>query len=109
VLVDAARGFERAANGIGRNFVEDDPFDGHLARGPKHLHQVPTDAFPLAIFVRGDDEAPRTVEQLLKFPDDLSLRRRNNVQGLEIPLYVDAQPRPRLLFQRRRDFRRGFR
>jgi hypothetical protein len=63
----------------------------------QHLQQVPGDRLALAVLVRREQELVGVGEQLLQLADLLPLVRVDDVEGLELVVDVDAEPRPRLL------------
>jgi hypothetical protein len=67
---------------------------GHL--GLERLEQVPGDGLALAVLVGGEVELVRVLEQRLELGHLRPLVRRDDVEGLEVVVDVDAEPRPRL-------------
>jgi hypothetical protein len=91
--------FPRIANGVLDgllgDFGEDHAFDGHL--GLQQLGQMPADAFPLAVFVGGENQLLSIFERVLQFLDDFFALLGHDVQRLELALDVHSQLGPRLL------------
>src|SRR5215471_17331642 len=61
------------------------------------LQQVPGDRLALTVLIRGEQEFVRAVEQLPELRHLGLLVRIHDVQGLEVVVHVNPEPRPRLL------------
>src|SRR5262252_652833 len=61
------------------------------------LQQVPGDRLALAVLISGEQELVRAVEQLPELRHLGLLVRVHDVQGLEVVVHVNPEPRPRLL------------
>jgi hypothetical protein len=81
--------------------VEDHPPHGHLR--VQHLAQVPRDRLALAILVGREQQLVGVLELRLQVGDDFLLARVDDVQRLEVLVDVDAEARPLLALQLRRD------
>src|SRR5699024_10204373 len=80
--------------GLG-DLVEDHPLDRDL--GLEDLEQVPRDGLTLAVGVCGQQELVHAGQFLLELGDLLLLVRAHHVDGLEVVVGVDPEPRPPLL------------
>jgi hypothetical protein len=74
--------------------VEDHPANRHLRL--EHLAQVPGDRLALAILVGREQDLVGLLDVLAEGGDHLLLLRADHVEGREVVLDVDAEPRPRL-------------
>ena len=92
---------QRLADGFLGDLVEDHPLHRNLRR--QQLQQVPADAFPLAVFVGGQQQLIRTLQRILQFTHHLFLVLRHHVQGLEVGFGVDTEVGPFLTLGGRRD------
>ena len=80
------------ADGFLGDLVKHHPLHRNL--GGQQLQQVPADAFPFAIFVRGQQQLIRTLQGIFELPHHLFLVLRHHVQGLEVGFSVDAEVGP---------------
>ena len=83
------------------DLVKHHPLDRHL--GGEQLQQMPADALPFAVLVRGEQQLFGSLEGVLQLADDLFLVLRDHIEGLEIGLGVHAKIRPFLTFCRSGD------
>ena len=93
LLVHPARVGEGGLDGRARDFVEGDALHGNT--GLQDLNQVPTDGLALPVLVGREDEFLRPSRLLAQGGDVLLRFRRDDVDGLEVPVDVDAQAAPR--------------
>ena len=68
------------------------PPHGHLRI--QELLQMPTDAFPFPVFIRGQQELVSALESVLEFLHHLFLILRHHIQGFEVVGRVDAEIGP---------------
>jgi len=84
--------------------VEDHPAGGDL--GLELLEQVPGDGLALAVLVCREVELVGVLEERLELGDLLLLVGRDDVEGLEVVIDVDAEAGPRLGAELLRDLGR---
>ena len=99
--VELARVLQGAADRLLGDLVEDHAPHGHL--GVEQLAQVPADALPLPILVRGQQEAIGALEGVLELLDHLFLVLRHHVERSEVVGGVHAEVRPLLALLGHRD------
>ncbi len=97
VVVNLPRGGQCIGDRLFGDFVEHQPVDGDL--GLEHFLQMPTDRFPLAIFVRREVQVVGLFEGIFELLDLLLLVGGHDVERLEIVLDVDAQVCPSLVLE----------
>ena len=88
-------------DGVLGDLVEHHPLDRHL--GVEQLQQMPADRFPLAVFIRGQEQFISALEGVLELLDDLFLVLRHHIEGLEVVFGVDPGLGPLLRLMARRD------
>ena len=93
-LVYLTRVGDGAGDRLRGDLVEDHPAGGHL--GLELLEQVPGDGLALAVLIRREQELVGVLEQALELGDLLTLVAVHDIKGLEVVVYVDAEPGPRL-------------
>ncbi len=93
---------DRPGDRFGGDLVEDHALDRDRRR--QHLEEMPRDRLALAVFVRGEIQLVRVLEQPLEIGHDRLLRGRHDIEGLEAVVHVDAEPGPVLALVRRGDF-----
>ena len=95
VAVDLPRMLERFLDGLFGDFVKHQPMDRHL--GLEQLIEMPTDRFPLAVFVRRQVKVFGVFQQPFELADLGRLAGRNDVDRVEVVVDVHPQVGPLLL------------
>ena len=103
-VVELGRVGDGAGDRLRGDLVEDHPAGGDL--GLELLEQVPGDGLALAVLVCRQVELVGVLEQRLELGDLLLLVGRDDVEGLEVVVDVDAEAGPRLRAELLRDLRR---
>ena len=104
-LVELLRVGDGPGDRLRGDLVEDHPAGRHL--GLELLEQVPGDGLALAVLISGEQEFVGVLEQALELGDLLPLVAVHDVQRLEVVVYVDAEPGPRLAAVLGRDLGRA--
>ena len=104
-LVELLRVGDGAGDRLRGDLVEDHPAGRHL--GLELLEQVPGDGLALAVLVRREQQFVGVLEQALELRDLLPLVAVHDEQRLEVVVYVDTEPGPRLTLVLRRDLGRA--
>ena len=99
--IEVAGVLESPADGLFGDLVKHHALHGHL--GAKQLQQVPADALPFPVFVRGQQQLVGALEGVLELLHDLFLVLRHHVKGLEGIGGVDAEVGPLLALVGRRN------
>ena len=103
-VVELGRVGDGAGDRLRGDLVEDHPAGGDL--GLELLEQVPGDGLALAVLVCRQVELVGVLEQRLELGDLLLLVGRDDVEGLEVVVDVDAEAGPRLRAELLRDLGR---
>ena len=104
-LVELLRVGDGAGDRLRGDLVEDHPAGRHL--GLELLEQVPGDGLALAVLVRREQQFVGVLEQALELGDLLPLVAVHDEQRLEVVVYVDTEPGPRLTLVLGRDLGRA--
>ena len=104
VQVDGARLAQRLFDRLACDFMKNHATN-RLFR-IQHLAQMPADALPLPIFVGGQNQLVGIFERTFELGDQLAFFVRNHIEGGEVVLDIDPEPRPWLAFVFFRNFRR---
>ena len=91
-VVDIARVFQGLADGLFRDFVKHQPVHGNV--GLQQLAQMPANGLPFAVFVRRQIQLGGLLEQRFELANLLGFARRDDVNGAEAVVHVDAQVGP---------------
>ncbi len=75
--------------------MEDQALLGHL--GFEHFDEVPRDRFSLAVFIGREIDDIHSSQLFLQLGNLFFLLRRDDIDGFELRIDIDAQARPRLL------------